>query len=675
MKKCIIKWGLAAIFLFGLVEVVQADLNEGLIAYYPFNGNANDESGNGNDGIINGATLTADRNGKADSAYNFDGMDDWITIPAGNNIKFATKDSYTISIITLIKKTNGTVPVSGNTTEPYEGGRLFERYGCPQRSVYSRDALSFDYYDTSIQFGARDNKSGDANGQSLSHPIDYDFFDKYHHLVGVRDADNELLKLYIDGNLIGSDSFPTLGNMESDLKIYFGKAVACNHNVNPWDPDFRFLKGIIDEIRIYNRALNEDEILSLYSETGNGDSGIVTDSDNDGVIDQWDKCPDTLPDSFTNREGCSSLQLGLISDGEYTQADLDAKYNDGYQAGQQDYVCSGKPPFTGDLPEIIQSYLVLTDNSAPFYLSAGNYVQSFGSEGSNTVNVEKYARVQFRNFIGSNIVNIEEASSEFTVYRSGATLYLNSTSGTRIEIAATATPQILKFADGSLQFAIHDGNVLLGNQVLDAAEVLISSSLNKNDTSQSIFSYFSISNSDFFEETFLNHNIKWIPRDENCSPVWLTDYEGKDGVVFIDFSNSCRGAQMELTLDNPIDISDIEILEVDFRIDEASLSGDGWYGGSSGGPSPGNDESPFNIVLTFSKKDAEDVIFYRLFNYQHDNNSANNIYFTLVEQSTWIHKVYDKSEMNIPEGYQLAKIRIWGDGWNGKSYIDYIGLK
>ncbi len=57
-------------------------LEDGLVAYYPFNGNADDESGNGNDGTVNGATLSTDRNGNANSAYNFDGNDDFID--AGN---------------------------------------------------------------------------------------------------------------------------------------------------------------------------------------------------------------------------------------------------------------------------------------------------------------------------------------------------------------------------------------------------------------------------------------------------------------------------------------------------------------------------------------------------------------------------------------------------------------
>ena len=51
----------------------QVDLKNGLVACYPFNANAKDETGNGNNGTVNGATLTTDRFGKANSAYNFNG--------------------------------------------------------------------------------------------------------------------------------------------------------------------------------------------------------------------------------------------------------------------------------------------------------------------------------------------------------------------------------------------------------------------------------------------------------------------------------------------------------------------------------------------------------------------------------------------------------------------------
>jgi len=59
-------------------ESLVANLTRGLVAYYPFNGNVNDESGHGNHGEVHGATLAEDRNGKSGKAYSFDGSNDYI---------------------------------------------------------------------------------------------------------------------------------------------------------------------------------------------------------------------------------------------------------------------------------------------------------------------------------------------------------------------------------------------------------------------------------------------------------------------------------------------------------------------------------------------------------------------------------------------------------------------
>lgn len=60
--------------LFSISTILgQVDLKNGLVACYPFNANTTDETGNGNNGTVNGATLTTDRFGKANSAYNFKG--------------------------------------------------------------------------------------------------------------------------------------------------------------------------------------------------------------------------------------------------------------------------------------------------------------------------------------------------------------------------------------------------------------------------------------------------------------------------------------------------------------------------------------------------------------------------------------------------------------------------
>src|SRR5579863_2770063 len=65
-----------------LAGQVQAQnwLTNGLVAYYPFNGNANDASGNGNNGVVYGAVLTQDRFGSSNSSYLFNGTNIYIQV-------------------------------------------------------------------------------------------------------------------------------------------------------------------------------------------------------------------------------------------------------------------------------------------------------------------------------------------------------------------------------------------------------------------------------------------------------------------------------------------------------------------------------------------------------------------------------------------------------------------
>ena len=80
--------------------------SNGLVGWWPFNGNANDESGNGNNGTVNGATLTSDRFGNAGKAYSFDGVNDWINMPSGNSTSLNITSNYTVTF--WFKTTQGT---------------------------------------------------------------------------------------------------------------------------------------------------------------------------------------------------------------------------------------------------------------------------------------------------------------------------------------------------------------------------------------------------------------------------------------------------------------------------------------------------------------------------------------------------------------------------------------
>ncbi|MGZ5254993.1 MAG: hypothetical protein ACXWV4_11635, partial [Flavitalea sp.] len=98
------------------------NLGQGLIAYFPFNGNANDISGNGNNGIpLNGVQPTTDRFGVANSAYYFDGINDYIRVPYASGMNPSNAISIALyfnseqaSVQTLIGKISYT---NGNGTQ------------------------------------------------------------------------------------------------------------------------------------------------------------------------------------------------------------------------------------------------------------------------------------------------------------------------------------------------------------------------------------------------------------------------------------------------------------------------------------------------------------------------------------------------------------------------------
>jgi hypothetical protein len=94
MKKIIIAFSAILLTALSLQAQIPSYVpTNGLVGWWPFNGNANDESGNGNHGVVNGATLTTDRFGNNGKAYSFDGVDDWIGALVSNG-NFTNKFTY-----------------------------------------------------------------------------------------------------------------------------------------------------------------------------------------------------------------------------------------------------------------------------------------------------------------------------------------------------------------------------------------------------------------------------------------------------------------------------------------------------------------------------------------------------------------------------------------------------
>jgi len=106
---------------FVICVQAQDPFTNGLVAYYPFNGNANDPSGHANNGTVNGAVLATDRFGNANSAYSLDGVSSLIAVPDSPSLRVS--NNITVSCGVNFSQTNKGVKLVG------KGGDCRRNYG------------------------------------------------------------------------------------------------------------------------------------------------------------------------------------------------------------------------------------------------------------------------------------------------------------------------------------------------------------------------------------------------------------------------------------------------------------------------------------------------------------------------------------------------------------------
>lgn len=206
---------------------------DGLVAYYPFYGNAMDLSGNGNDGTPEGGpTLVADRFGNPSWAYSFDGVDDYIRLDDLGDIDDASVSAW------LWFENPGYFFGANNT-----GNRMF------QFSVGSDSAL---YYLVSV---------GTGNGEA-GHMNDVLPKGEWHHVVITRTGGDILY--YLDGQVQ-----PVTLTIDQGLSgtISVGTYFAIGAAYGSAGPEIYF-DGSIDDVRVYDRVLAAQEVAALYSEGG-----------------------------------------------------------------------------------------------------------------------------------------------------------------------------------------------------------------------------------------------------------------------------------------------------------------------------------------------------------------------------------------------------------------------
>ncbi len=237
------KW-IVGTFILALGLLVQAQAQDpftnGLVAYYPFNGNANDATGNGNSGIVTAAVLTTDRFNQPSNAYYFNWTNSSIGIPAFFD---AGQPNYTIS---FWFNTANTQPLEQNFINSCPNPTLVIVYNSVLNGAQGHVSYSIGTGTSWIQTQIYGTKN------------DYQT-NTWYQVAFVKQG--SLFTLYIDGNLSVSSS----ASVPATGLVGFELGMGCASGTPALNPgtDGGTL-GKMDEVRFYNVALSSNEVAQLY---------------------------------------------------------------------------------------------------------------------------------------------------------------------------------------------------------------------------------------------------------------------------------------------------------------------------------------------------------------------------------------------------------------------------
>ncbi len=219
------------------------DLTQGLAAYYPFNGNANDESGNGNDATPDTPALTTDLAGEPNSAYLWNGIDDKMRVPDAD----AFKITGSLSIV------GWALPYSSPP------GRA-----AAQIVFRGDDRIGIDpYYLALMPDGdLRFHISSGTEDKEIEAPMSYG---SWQHFAATLDSGSGEMKIYLFASAVHTDttSVRPFRNLDPGESPGIGLG-----NTQSYDPGTHHqpFDGKLDELRIYNRALSPVEISWLFQQ-------------------------------------------------------------------------------------------------------------------------------------------------------------------------------------------------------------------------------------------------------------------------------------------------------------------------------------------------------------------------------------------------------------------------
>jgi Concanavalin A-like lectin/glucanases superfamily len=217
---------------FAMPVGAQSFLTNGLVAYYPFNGNANDATGNGYNGTTQGAVLTTNRFGVLNSAYSFNGSSSYIQLP--ETLFGPTTPAFTVSLWVTTDSNN------------YPNQIIFEKGP-------ANGEMNIGIGSDQFSFGA--NLCPPYNFQTLYTPM---ISNAVTHLVGVY-LRGKGVWLYTNGVLATNMSIPNTNLWESSFPVNTALGI-YDYTGGP----YLGFRGHIEDVRIYTNAFTAPQVQQLY---------------------------------------------------------------------------------------------------------------------------------------------------------------------------------------------------------------------------------------------------------------------------------------------------------------------------------------------------------------------------------------------------------------------------
>jgi hypothetical protein len=287
----------ASLLISGSGGTEEVNLQKGLVGHWDFNGNAKDSTPNANDGTVTGTTLTTDRKGAVNKAYSFNGANNDY-IDAGNGASLRITGPITVEA--WVKATTLT-----------SGDRIVERAQWSTRRGYYLAATSA----TAVKFTVHYNDAAYVS-PTYTLPIG-----QWVHLVGIYDG--SMVRIYANGVEQGTGVAgpSSIDDTATTKKLFIG---SNNGSDSYWN-------GLIDDVRIYNRALSQTEITALYNEY---DPSVQVSDLQRGLVGQW-KMDGNAKDSTPNAND------GTVT-GASPTTDRKGQMNKAYSFnGTSDYIDAG----------------------------------------------------------------------------------------------------------------------------------------------------------------------------------------------------------------------------------------------------------------------------------------------------------------------------------------------